>query len=59
MSAGDLIWYEDIDGGLVGLVLRKEINENNEFVWIVRWSDHSISHEDIGEIKSGKIRIIQ
>ena len=59
MSVGDLVWYEDTDGGLAGLVMYLDTNSNNEVCWVVRWSDGTMSHETIGEIEDGIIKVIQ
>ena len=59
MSVGDLVWYEDIDGGLAGLVMYLDTNRSNEVCWVVRWSDGTITHEPESEVDEGIIKVIQ
>jgi len=59
MSVGDLVWYEDTDGGLAGLVMYLDTDSNNEIRWVVRWSDGSTTHEPESEIEEGIIKVIQ
>ena len=59
MKIGDLIWYEDIDGGLAGLVIYLDSNSSNEVRWVVRWSDGSMTHEPESEVDEGIIKVIQ
>ena len=59
MSVGDLVWYEDIDGGLAGLVMYLDTNSDNEVCWVVRWSDGTMTHEPESEVDEGIIKVIQ
>ena len=59
MKVGDLVWYEDTEEGLVGLVMYLDTDSNNEVRYIVRWSDGSMTHEPESEVDEGIIKVIQ